>query len=152
MGRLDGGGLYRRVTPGVVALLALGVGGFGLVVLSGQGSGPFLSGGILSQSAGVCLASACQPLSAASTPTASALGRLLAVEHGAADDLHGGASVDLSFCYVLLCSSLAQAVSSLLHSPVVAGRGVPLGRRYVLGVGGAQPGLRGPWCSPLRGC
>ena len=57
MGRLDGGGLYRRVTPGLVALLALGFVGFGLEVLSGQvGGGHLLSRGVLSQSAGVCLA------------------------------------------------------------------------------------------------
>ena len=89
MGRLDGGGLYRRVTPGVAALLALGVGGFGLVVVSGQGGGPLLSAGILSQSAGVCLALLSAFVGGLNAYCFS-LGRLLAVEHGAADDLHGG--------------------------------------------------------------
>ena len=39
------------------------------------------------------------------------------MEHDA-DDFRGGSSVDLSFCYVLLCSSLVLIVSALLHSPV----------------------------------
>ena len=150
MGRLDGGGLYRRVMPGVVALLALGVGGFGLVALSGQGSGPLLSGGVLSQSAGVCL-SLLSAFVGGLSGTAGALGRLLAVEHGAADDLHGGASVDLSFCYVLLCSSLAQAVSALLHSPVALAEAFLWGGGMSWGRWGSTWPL-GSWCSPPRGC
>ena len=119
MGRLDGGGLYRRVTPSVVVLLALGLGGFGLVVVSGQGGGGhLLSRGVLSQSAGVCLALLSAFVGGFNAYCFS-LGRLLAVEHDADDSTPvWGASVDLSFCYVLLCSSLAQGVSALLHSPV----------------------------------
>ena len=101
----------------MVALLALGFVGFGLVVLSGQvGGGHLLSRGVLSQSVGVCLALLSAFFSGLNAYCFS-LGRLLAVEHDA-DDFRGGSSVDLSFCYVLLCSSLVQIVSALLHSSV----------------------------------
>ena len=86
MGRLDGGGLYRRVTPGVAALLALGLGGFGLVVVSGQVGwwitfSPGRSFPSRRASAWPCF----QPSVGGFNAYCFSLGRLLAVEHDADD-------------------------------------------------------------------
>ena len=109
MRRLDAVGFYRSLSPGGVGLLL-----FGLVVMSGRGEGgpppsllsPALLGGVL-----LALLSA---FLSGLNACCFALGRRLASER-VGPGVSGKPPGDLEFCYVLLCSVLAQLASALLH-------------------------------------
>ena len=132
MRRLDAVGFYRRLSPRGVGLLLVGLLGFGLVVMSGRGSGglppsllsPALLGGVL-----LALLSA---FLSGLNVCCFALGRLLAAGQGG-PGVSGKPPGDLEFCYVLLCSVLAQLASALLHGLLALGEFLLSGRELGLG-------------------
>ena len=134
MRRLDVLGFYRRFSLGGVALLLVGLLGFGLVVMSGRGAGglppsllsPALLGGVL-----LALLSA---FLSGLNACCFALGRLLASGPGV-PGVSGKPPGDLEFCYVLLCSVVAQVASAMLHGLLALGEFFLSGGEQGLGMG-----------------